>query len=107
MSSIIFSQVLNLKMNHDKLSGGLLASHHPSKPLLAQETLWSGNVNHIRMLGGRDYTNDELRKNTLVIHFSAAALVFADNGGGNSSAGKGGTVTTNIRVARGQFAHRP
>jgi hypothetical protein len=76
----------------ERLSEQLLASHHPQKPLLAQETLWSGNVNHIRALGGRDYTDDELRGNAWVIHLSAAALVFADNGGGNSSAGFSGSL---------------
>lgn len=76
----------------DRLSRGLLRNHHPEKPLLAQETLWSGNVNHIRSLGGRDYSDDELRRNAWVIHMSAAALVFADNGGGNSSAGFSGSL---------------
>jgi hypothetical protein len=75
----------------DELSRGLLRNHHPQKPLLAQETLWSGNVNHIRRLG-RDYSDDELRRNAWVIHCSAAALVFADNGGGNSSAGFSGSL---------------
>jgi hypothetical protein len=74
-----------------KLSAGLLESHHPEKPLLAQETLWSGNVNHIRALGGRDYTDDELRTNAIVIQMSAAAIVFADNDG-NSSTGFSGTL---------------
>jgi hypothetical protein len=69
----------------EKLSAGLLESHHPEKPLLAQETLWSGNVNHIRALGGRDYTDDELRRNAIVIQMSAAAIVFADNDGKSSS----------------------
>ena len=73
-----------------ELSRGLLASHHAQKPLLAQETLWSGNVNHIRRLN-RDYTDEELRKNTFVVHFSAAALVFADNAG-DSSTGFSGTM---------------
>jgi hypothetical protein len=72
------------------LSRGLLESHHAQKPLLAQETLWSGNVNHIRRLN-RDYTDEELRKNAFVIHFSAAALVFADNDG-DSSTGFSGTM---------------
>jgi hypothetical protein len=76
-----------------ELSRGLLASHHPQKPLLAQETLWSGNVNHIRRLN-RDYTDEELRKNAFVIHFSAAALVFADNAG-DSSTGFSGTMDLN------------
>ena len=74
-----------------KLNAGLLESHHPQKPLLAQEALWSGNVNHIRALGGRDYTDDELRKNAIVIQMSAAAIVFADNDG-NSSTGFSGTL---------------
>lgn len=73
------------------LSRGLLESHHPSKPLLAQETLWSGNVNHIRRFGGSDYSDDDLRKNAFVIHMSAAALVFADNDG-DSSTGFSGTL---------------
>ena len=73
------------------LSRGLLESHHPAKPLLAQETLWSGNVNHIRRFGGKDYSDDDLRKNAFVIHMSAAALVFADNDG-DSSTGFSGTL---------------
>ncbi|MHB8901429.1 MAG: DUF5060 domain-containing protein, partial [Thermoguttaceae bacterium] len=76
----------------DRLSRGLRENHHPRKALLAQETLWSGNVNHIRALGGRDYTDEELRSNAWVIHMSAAAMVFADNGGGNSSAGFSGSL---------------
>jgi hypothetical protein len=76
----------------NRLSSGLLRNHHQEKPLLAQETLWSGNVNHIRSLGGRDYTDEELRKNAWVIHMSSAALVFADNGGGKSSDGFSGSL---------------
>lgn len=72
------------------LAKGLLESHHPAKPLLAQETVWSGNTYHIRGMK-RDYTDDDLRKNTFVIHFSAAALVFADNDG-DSSSGFSGTL---------------
>jgi hypothetical protein len=75
-----------------RLSEVLLKNHHPEKPLLAQETLWSGNVFHIRQLGNRDYSDDELRRNAWVIHMSAAALVFADNGGGISSAGFTGSM---------------
>jgi hypothetical protein len=73
-----------------RLNRGLRESHHASKPLLAQETLWSGNVNHIRP-NQRDYTDEELRKNAFVIHFSAAALIFADNDG-DSSSGFSGTL---------------
>lgn len=78
-----------------ELSRGLLESHHPEKPLLAQETLWSGNINHIKRFN-RDYSNEELRKNAFVIHFSAAALVFADNQG-KSSTGFSGTMALEDR----------
>ena len=75
-----------------KLSAKLLKNHHLSKPLYAQETLWSGNKNH------PDYTDTELRKNAFVIMMSATALNFADNGGpqhgemGNSSSGFSGSM---------------
>lgn len=72
------------------LSRGLLESHHPAKPLLAQETLWSRNTYHLRSLK-RDYTDDEIRRNAWVIQMSAAGLVFADNDG-NSSTGFTGTL---------------
>lgn len=65
------------------LSKGLLKNHHPSKPLLAQETLWSGNQFHVKRHGG--YSDDDVRKNAWVIQMSAAALVFADNDGDSSS----------------------
>ncbi len=74
------------------LAEGLLRNHHPRKPLIAQETLWSGNVNHIRRHGG--YSDDVLRKNAWVIVMSASTLVFADNDG-NSSSGFSGTMDLN------------
>jgi hypothetical protein len=74
-----------------KLRDGLLRNHHPQKPLLAQETLWSGNSVHIRANKGADYSDADLRKNAYVIHFSAASLVFADNDG-DSSTGFSGTM---------------
>ncbi len=74
----------------DELSAGLLESHNGAKPLLAQETLWSGNVNHIRRIG-RDYSDADLRRNAIVMIMSAAAIVFADNDG-NSSTGFSGTL---------------
>jgi hypothetical protein len=77
-------------VNCAHLARGLLESHHAAKPMLAQETLWSGNTYHIRPIK-RDYTDEELRKNTFVIHFCAAALVFADNDG-DSSSGFSGTL---------------
>ncbi|WCJ57860.1 DUF5060 domain-containing protein [Fontisphaera persica] len=77
-------------VNCAHLARGLLESHHAAKPMLAQETLWSGNTYHIRGIK-RDYTDEELRKNTFVIHFCGAALVFADNDG-DSSSGFSGTL---------------
>ena len=80
------------------LGDGLLASHHPFRPLYAQETLWSGNQH-----GHPDYSDDELRKNAYVILFSGAALNFSDNGGprvediGNSSSGFSGTLELDDR----------
>jgi hypothetical protein len=77
----------------------LLASHHARKPLLAQETLWSGNAYHIRGMK-RDYSDDDLRKNTFVIHFSAAAVVFADNDGDSSSGFTGSLDPNEARTSR-------
>jgi hypothetical protein len=74
-----------------KLRDGLLRLHHPKKPLLAQETLWSGNSIHIRANKGADYSDTDLRKNAFAIHFSGANLVFADNNG-DSSTGFTGTM---------------
>jgi hypothetical protein len=66
------------------LRDGLLKNHHPAKPLLAQETLWSGNSIHIKR-NGADYSDADLRKNAYAIHFSGAGLIFADNDGDSSS----------------------
>jgi hypothetical protein len=68
-----------------KLSRGLLRNHHPRKPLLAQETLWSGNKNHPA------YSDVDIRKNAYVINMSAAALCFGDMDG-DSSSGFGGSM---------------
>jgi hypothetical protein len=68
-----------------ELSRGLLESHHAAKPLLAQETLWSGNQHH------PDYSDDDLRKNAYVIVMSGATLVFGDMAG-DSSSGFSGTL---------------
>jgi hypothetical protein len=78
-----------------KLAAGLLKNHHPAKPLLAQETLWSGNTYHIRQTQG-GYSDADLRKNAYVIMMCAAALVFADNAG-NSSSGFTGSMNLNDR----------
>ena len=77
----------------------LLANHHPDKPLLAQETLWSGNKNHIRACDG-DYGDDDLRKNAFVINMCAAALCFADNDGLSSSGFSGSMELADRRQER-------
>jgi hypothetical protein len=76
--------------NLDKLSKGLLESHHSSRPLYAQETLWGGNVYHPH------YSPTALRKNAWVINMSAAALNFADMNG-NSSSGFSGHMDRPFR----------
>jgi hypothetical protein len=88
------------------LNRGLLASHHPNKPLLAQETLWSGNVNHIQRFGGKDYSDADLRKNAYVVHMSAASLVFADNNGDSSSGFSGTLSPEDCRQARHDIVRR-
>jgi hypothetical protein len=77
------------------LSEGLLRNH-AGKPLYAQETLWSGNYTVTRRYG-RDYSDDDIRKNAYVINLSAAALNFADNKG-DSSTGFSGTLKLSDRV---------
>jgi hypothetical protein len=77
-----------------KLSKGLLASHHPAKPLYAQETLWAGNKFHKEA-----YAEADLRKNAYVILMSAAALNFGDMAG-DSSSGFSGTLELGERVQK-------
>lgn len=79
-----------------ELSVGLLRNH-ASKPLYAQETLWSNNYTVTRRYG-RDYTDDDIRKNAYTILMSAAALNFADNRG-DSSTGFSGTLKLEDRHA--------
>ncbi|MCX8038164.1 MAG: DUF5060 domain-containing protein [Candidatus Sumerlaeia bacterium] len=69
-----------------RLSAGLLKNQHPAKPLYAQETLWSGNKNH------PNYSDTDIRKNAYVINMCATSFCFADNGGGDSSAGFSGSM---------------
>ena len=72
-------------LKREVLSAGLLKNHNPAKPLLAQETLWPGNVYHPK------YTYDDLRKNAIVLQMSATALVYGDFDG-ISSTGFSGTM---------------
>jgi len=71
----------------------LVRNHHRSEPLYAQETLWAGNKWH------PEYTDEQLRKNAIVIMMSASALNFADMAG-NSSTGFSGTLALNDRNQR-------
>ena len=87
--------------NRGRLSRGLLESHHPEKPLYAQETLWAGNRYH-----KEPYTVVDLRKNAYVIGMSAGALNFGDMDG-NSSSGFSGTLELDARVQqRHDIVHR-
>ncbi len=87
-------------LDRRKLAAGLLKNHHFQKPLLAQETLWSGNMYHIRS-NKADYSDADIRKNAYVIHFCGANLVYADNDG-DSSSGFTGTLEP---AARKQVRH--
>jgi hypothetical protein len=87
------------------LSAGLLKNHHPAKPLLAQETLWSGNSIHMKR-NGADYSDADLRKNAFAIHFCAAALVFADNDGDSSSGFSGSLDPAQRRQPRHDIVRR-
>jgi hypothetical protein len=89
-----------------KLADGLLRNHHPQKPLLAQETLWSGNSIHMRANQGADYSDADLRKNAFTIHFCAANLVFADNDGDSSTGFTGTMDPKDCRQARHDIVKR-
>ncbi|MCG8525870.1 MAG: fibronectin type III domain-containing protein [Opitutales bacterium] len=77
-------------LSREELNTGLSESLNPEKPLFAQETLWSGNIYHQKR-AGREYTNDDIRKNAYVICMSGAGFCFADNDG-NSSSGFSGSL---------------
>jgi hypothetical protein len=72
-------------LDRNQLSTGILRTHHPNKPLFAQETLWPGNKHH------PEYSLDDIRKNGLVILMSGAMINFADHHG-NSSSGFSGSL---------------
>jgi len=72
-------------LDRARLSATLLRNHHGAKPLLAQETLWPGNINH------PNYTETDIRKNAFVIMTAATALCFADMNG-DSSTGFSGSM---------------
>lgn len=79
----------------DSLYHGLLTRRNLNEPLYAQETLWYGNIYHHREIG-REYTDDDLRRNAYTIVMAGATLNFADNNG-NSSSGFSGTLDLNER----------
>jgi len=70
----------------DKLFKELTETYRSSgEPFYAHETLWSGNKNH------PGYSDNQLRKNAIVINMAAAALNFGDMDG-NSSSGFSGSL---------------
>jgi hypothetical protein len=71
-------------LDRAQLARGIMANHHPAKPLFAQETLWSRNRFHMQK-NGRDYSDADLRKHLFVLNLCAAAVCFADNDGDSSS----------------------
>lgn len=82
-----------------KLSKGLRKNHHWAKPLYAQETLWSGNINHLKDGSGEpraEYLDEDIRKNAYVLAFCASAVCYADNAG-DSSTGFSGTMNFDER----------
>ncbi|MEM9585822.1 MAG: fibronectin type III domain-containing protein, partial [Planctomycetota bacterium] len=93
-------------VNRKKLHQGLMESHHPSKPLFAQETLWSGNMYHVKKRLGRDYSDDDIRKNAYVIHMSGANFCFADNQGNSSSGFSGSLDVDDAHPTRHQIINR-
>jgi hypothetical protein len=86
-------------VNLSRLAAGLLKNHHERRPLYAQETLWSGNRFHMQSIG-RDFTDDELRRNAYVLLFCAAAFNFADNNGDSSTGFSGSLDPKDCRQAR-------
>lgn len=67
-------------INRRRLAEVLLRNHHPERPLYAQETLWPGNN-----VGHPPYGDEDIRRNALVMLFSAAMINFGDMNGNSSS----------------------
>ena len=87
--------------DRQKLNRILLKNHHPTKPLFAQETLWGGNT-----FGHPKYTNEDIRKNAIVIIMSAAALNFGDMDGSSSSGFSGSLSLTDRHQECHDIVHR-
>ncbi|MBC8102625.1 MAG: DUF5060 domain-containing protein [Cytophagales bacterium] len=71
--------------NFSALHNFVFRNHTGSRPIYAQEVLWSGNSLH----GG--LTPDQVRRKALVLLFAAATINFADMNG-DSSSGYSGTL---------------
>lgn len=85
----------------DKLYTELTETFRSSgKPLYAHETLWSGNKNH------PGYSDDQLRKNAIVINMAASALNFGDMDGNSSSGFSGSLDLADKRQARHDIIKR-
>lgn len=77
-------------INLDNLYWGIIKNRNLSQPLYAQETLWYGNIYHHEKVG-REYSDDDLRRNAWTITMAGGAINFADNKG-DSSTGFSGTL---------------
>lgn len=76
--------------NLDNLYWGIIKNRNMNQPLYAQETLWYGNIYHHEKVG-REYSDDDLRRNAWTISMAGGAINFADNKG-DSSSGFSGTL---------------
>lgn len=76
--------------NLDNLYWRIIRNRNMSQPLYAQETLWYGNLYHHEIIG-REYSDDELRRNAWTIVMAGGTINFADNNG-DSSSGFSGTL---------------
>ena len=83
-------------VDRKELGETILRNRQADKPLYAQETLWPGNRLHARR-AGRDYSEDDIRKNAFVMLMSAAAINFGDMDG-LSSTGFSGRPDLGLKV---------
>lgn len=80
-------------VNRMELRKALLLNRKRLRPLYAQETLWPGNIH-----GHPPYTEDDIRRNSVVLLMSGASINFADHNG-DSSSGFSGALRPELRNA--------
>ncbi len=88
-------------VDRKQLWRGLRQNRNSAKPLLAQETLWTGNMYHLRepWQPRNDYTEEDVVRNGWVLALAGTALCYGDNNG-NSSSGFSGTLELSERNQR-------